>query len=61
MNSTLHLHLTLRYPFEEKIKLPSNLRRFFRLTSLSRYLPVEIISMKIKMAFASYETLGFES
>jgi hypothetical protein len=38
------------------------LRRFYGITSLSRYPLVEIFfSIKIKMAFASYESLGFES
>jgi hypothetical protein len=36
------------------------LRRFYGVTSFLRYFLVEIFSMKIKMAFATYEILGYD-
>jgi hypothetical protein len=47
----------LRFPLEEKI-LPSNFEEFYGLISFSL---LKLFSMKIKMALASYQTLGFES
>jgi hypothetical protein len=63
MNSALHFHHIYRLDFHLMKKiLPQTLRRFYGITSSSRYPLVEIIfTLKIKMAFASYETLGFES
>jgi hypothetical protein len=60
MNSTLHFLHIYRLDFHlKKESCLQTLRRFSRVTSFSRYLLVEIVSMKIKMAFVSYETLGF--
>jgi hypothetical protein len=51
-------HLLFRFPLEKKSCLQT-LRRFYGITNFSRY-PFYQDSMKIKMAFAKYETLGFE-
>jgi hypothetical protein len=63
MNSALHfLHMYyLDFHLKKKI-LPSN---FEKILWYNKFLKVplcrHVFFMKIKMAFASYETLGFES
>jgi hypothetical protein len=55
-------HLPFRFPLEEKKSCLQTLRRFYGVTSFSRYLLVEIIFYENQVGpFASYEALDFES
>jgi hypothetical protein len=62
MNSSLHfLHIYYLDFHLKKNFLPSNFEKILWNNKFLKVPLVELFSMKIKMAFASYETLGFES